>query len=238
MKLKHCTLITTLILSFSMSLSAQSVSEGTAVTTQRNQDAVATSGTNKKSLVRANPDLFRSENDTRWGVRTNFIADATAFVNLGLERSVGDHLAVTCDVFFPWWNKWDNSRTTQVLAGSIEGRYYWRPWTTGLRVLSGPFVGLHAAGGVYDIARQNKGSQGKYFAAGGAVLGYSAFLDKWWRLDLSFGVGYMTTKYDHYHVKNQKYLFHHYSGKYNYVGPTKAELSVVWLFSQCWQDKR
>lgn len=185
-----------------------------------------------------NDEMFQSEKDFRLGVRTNFLYNAASFVNLGLEANVGDKWGLTCDAYFPWWNRWNNSHTTQVIGGSLEVRYYWRGWTTPLRVLNGPFVGVHAAGGVYDIARDNKGYQGDYFAAGGAVFGYSLFLDKWWRLDLSAGVGYMNTKYQHYHVVKEKYLCHHYSGQYSYIGPTKVEMSVVWFFSQCWQDKR
>ena len=238
---RHCTLITALILSIVTTVSAQPAADGSSVSQRNSISATGDAANANKSGTQGkkkNADLYLADEETRWGVRTNFLYDANAIVNLGIETNVSNKWGLTCDLFFPWWNKWDNSRTTEVLAGSLEARYYWRSWTTSLRVLNGPFVGVHAAGGIYDICRNNKGSQGDWFAAVGGVIGYSVFIDKWWRLDLSAGVGYMTTQYEHYHVIDEKYLYRHYKGNYSYVGPTKLEMSVVWLFSQCWQDKR
>jgi len=125
------------------------------------------------------------------------------------------------------------------MSAGLECRYYWHGWKDQTSILAGPYVGLHANGGFYDICWKRRGVKGDYFAMGGATVGYTMAIDTWWRLNFAVGLGGMYTPYEHYHVKEKtgfgRHLVNHYSGNYTYVGPTKVELTVVWLFSQCWQ---
>ena len=166
-----------------------------------------------------------------WGVKTNLLYDSYAFVNLGLERNIGRSWGISAEAICPWFNSEDNYRTTQVMDFGLEGRYYWKGWTENDKPLSGPYIGLHCNVGRCDIARDFKGTQCERFIMGGPVIGYSGILADNWRINLTFGLGYMNAKYKHYHIiEDGEILYPHYSGTYSYVGPTKVEASIVWLF--------
>ncbi len=168
---------------------------------------------------------------TRWGVRTNMLYNTLNFINVGVECNTGNHWGWAAELICPWWNADDNHRTTRMLCGGIEGRYYWKGWKEKNRILSGPYVGFHANGGIYDLVRNNEGVQSEApFWMGGAVIGYGLMISNAWRFDMSLGLGGMYTPYNHYHVKDGgNSLVTHYSGNYTYFGPTKAELSFVLL---------
>lgn len=171
--------------------------------------------------------------DHYWGVRTNMLYNSASFVNLGIDYSLGTHWALSAEAICPWWNYDDNHQTTQMLNLGLETRWYWRGWNERDYAMSGPFVGAHVNGGVYDLARQNKGIQSKdYFVMGGAVIGYSAYLERSWRLNFALGLGYLYAPYIHYDVIDEgAVLFKHKSGVFQSVIPTKIEMSVVWLLN-------
>lgn len=178
--------------------------------------------------------------DRRVGVKTNLMYDAASLVNLGVDYSIGSHWSVSAEGIFPWWNSWDNRKTTEMLSLGLELRYYWRSWANDLDyTMSGPFVGVSANGGICDLARDFKGVQSdSFFVLGGAVLGYTFYLDKWWRMNIEAGIGALYIPYQHYHVINEgEDIYSHEVGKYRGIAPTKLELSFVYLFSQHWQKK-
>ncbi len=172
----------------------------------------------------------------QWGVKTNMAYNAISFVNLGFDVGFGKHWGFEAELTTPWWDAPDHHKTAKMLNLGLEGRYYWRGWQDGKTLLAGPYCGLHANGGIYDIVYKNNGVRGDYFAMAGAVVGYTLPIEKAWRLNFAVGLGGMFTDYEHYHVYHHaRYgdlLVNHYSGKYTYFGPTKVELSVVWLISE------
>ena len=168
---------------------------------------------------------------SRWGVKTNMLYNTLNFINVGVERNLGDCWGFEAEIICPWWNAHDNHRTTRMLNGGLELRRYWHRWTDTQKVLSGPYVGIHANGGIYDLVRNNQGVQSDGpFWMGGLVLGYGLMTGDSWRMNFAIGVGAMYTPYNHYHVvDNGMYLLSHYQGNYTYIGPTKAEVSVMML---------
>lgn len=177
-------------------------------------------------------------------VKTNLAYDALTFANLSLEAGIGRHWSLSAEAICPWWNASDNTSTTQMLNFGLETRFYWHGWKDCRRALSGPYVGLHANGGIYDIARpagvtcRVRGFQGDYFAMGGAVIGYSLPLGDWWRIDCTLGLGAMYTEYTHYDLVENKYLMLHNKGTYTWYGPTKANFSLVWMMGQMWHNSK
>lgn len=175
---------------------------------------------------------------TRWGVKTNMLYDVLSFVNLGVDVNIGKHWGLEAEFIAPWWDAPDHHKTAKMLNLGVEARYYWRGWSDHKTILSGPYCGLHANAGTYDICYNNSGVQGSSFIMSGAVVGYTIPIEEYWRINLAVGFGGMVTSYDHYHIVDKEpyydILANHYSGNYTYVGPTKIELSIVWLFSQCW----
>ena len=50
------------------------------------------------------------------------------------------------------------------------------------------------------------------------------------RLEFNIGVGFLQTEYRHYvGVENDRFLVWQNDGRYTWLGPTKAKVSLVWL---------
>lgn len=159
-------------------------------------------------------------------VKTNLLYDATTTLNLGVEVGLGDKM--TLDIsgnYNPW--RFHNFRIKHGLI-QPELRY----WTC--EKFNGHFFGLHGFYGKYNVGglpfnsnmRHNR-YQG-YLFGGGISYGYQWVLNDHWNLEAALGVGYA-------HLKDKKYPCADCGdmikeGHHNYVGPTKAAISIIYFF--------
>lgn len=68
-----------------------------------------------------------------------------------------------------------------------------------------------------------------WLAGGGISAGYHWMLDNHWNIETSLGVGYDFIRYKQYNcVKKCAGLRD--KGDYHYIGPSKASISLVYLF--------
>ena len=113
-----------------------------------------------------------------------------------------------------------------------EGRYRWgsRP-----QPLGGPFAGVYAAVGSYDIRLFPRGPEplgvlSRWGYSVGLTAGYSHPLSRRLSLEFSLGAGYLGGRYDKYNhsLYTDRYI-RRSSHRRTYVGPTKAAVSLVWL---------
>jgi len=74
------------------------------------------------------------------------------------------------------------------------------------------------------------GYQGKYYGAAGVIYGYARQLARHFSLEFSLGIGYLTTEYKKYTPYEGDIIWTN-SGRYNFIGPTKAKVSLVWLMT-------
>ena len=100
------------------------------------------------------------------------------------------------------------------------------------------FVGAHLHGGVYQAAAidmpwgiwpELKDHRFKgHFYGFGVSYGYQWILGKHWNLEGNIGIGYARVKYEQFECKTcgEKVK----EGHKNYVGPTKAAVSLIYLF--------
>ncbi|MDD3038677.1 DUF3575 domain-containing protein [Bacteroides sp.] len=161
--------------------------------------------------------------------KTNLLFDALLLPNIEVEVPIGNRWSVAGEWIFPWWLSKDNSRALQVQSGNIEGRY-WLGRRTNRKQLTGHFVGLYGGGGYYDLENKSSGYQGEFYIAAGVSYGYGLRLSKHFNMEFSIGIGYLHTKYRHYHgEQNNTVLMWQNDGRYTWVGPTKAKVSLVWL---------
>lgn len=171
-----------------------------------------------------------------WGLKTNMVYNTLSFVNIGIEGNVGKHFGFEAEAICPWWDAPDHHKTAKMLNLGLEGRYYWKGWEDTKSILTGPYVSVHANGGIYDICYQNHGVRGDYFVLAGVGIGYTYHVEDNWRINLGVGFGMIYSPYEHYHVLDKEpyydLLVNHYQGKYTYFVPTKIEFSVVWLLGQ------
>lgn len=185
-------------------------------------------------------------------VKTNLLFDALLAPNIEVEVPFGKkhRWSVMAELWCPWWRFDHNpagdvnqyhrtdqrpTRTAyQLLMGGAELRY----WFAGrcpdaVPVLTGPFVGLYAAGGKYDLGRDGKGDQGEYFSIG-ISAGYSWPLARHWNLELSAAVGYIGGPKVHYENEfdDARLIYRSNDDWKSWFAPTKLKVSLVYIIGK------
>lgn len=165
------------------------------------------------------------------GIKTNILMDATKTINLGIE--IGLSKKSTLDLYAnynPW--TYGENKMMKMLMLQPEYRYWF------CDRFNGHFIGIHAHGGVYQVAgikmpfgiwENLEGHRYKgHFYGGGISYGYQWILNKHWNLEGNIGVGYVRAKYEQFECKTCGAKVD--EGNKNYVGPTKAAISLIYLF--------
>ncbi len=168
----------------------------------------------------------------RFALKTNLLFDALLAPNIELEVPIGNRWSVAGEWIFPWWVTKNNGYAFQLLSGQVEGRY-WFGEREKVPQLTGWFAGLYAGGGLYDLQWKNNGYQGEFYIAAGLSGGYAHTINKKGnlRMEYSLGLGYLSTDYRYYEGQlNNEYLVWRHNGRYTWLGPTKAKVSLVWYF--------
>lgn len=166
-------------------------------------------------------------------LKTNLLYDAASVLNVELEMPIGRHFSVMAEGYFPWWLFESKQRCVQIRYGGIEGRYWFSD--LGARSLKqnsmkGWFIGLYGGMGLYDLEWNKTGYQGSAYS-GGVTAGYVHKIGREFSMEYSLGLGYMHTPYDKYNATpngDDWTLVKEFSGKYNWVGPTKLKVSLIW----------
>lgn len=84
----------------------------------------------------------------------------------------------------------------------------------------------------YDFEWGGTGYLGdKWSYAAGAAVGYSKNIAKNLNLDFTLGVGYLTGEYMEYKPIDNCYVWQATKQRH-WIGPTKAEVSLVWLLGR------
>lgn len=179
------------------------------------------------------------EEKRKWyvGVHTNLIHDAIAVPNIGVEVYLGRRYSLYLDYSGAWWGN-------RMSATYDAGRHVWRyeGGNVTLRRYFGheaetkPLTGWHA--GVYcnvasyDFQWGDVGKQGRQPSVGGGLeLGYQRPIARRWNLDFAVAAGYFGGKYKTCHFRNGRNVWVN-TRQRNYVGPTRAEVALVWLLGR------
>ena len=174
-------------------------------------------------------------NAQKAAVKTNLLYDAGSTINLGAEFSLNPKWTLEGSVNYNPWTFSENKKWRHWMVQPAAR--YWL-----CEKFNGHFFGAHLHGGQYNIGnvdlnfkflganlRELKDHRFEgWFVGAGVSYGYSWVLSKHWNFEAEIGIGYAYSKYDKYECaacgeKLDK-------GVHNYVGPTKAALSLVYLF--------
>lgn len=173
-------------------------------------------------------------------VKTNLLFDVMTALNVELEVPIKKHWSIVGEWMFPWW-KHDRNKPNikpsrlEILCGTLEGRY-WFGNREDRRVLTGWFAGVYGGAGLYDTQWKAKGYQGDFFMVG-LSGGYAHKLCKKTKnlsLEYSLGIGYFRShysKYEEYYFLDEWHPNCKNQGRYNWIGPTRAKISLVWLLN-------
>lgn len=168
-----------------------------------------------------------------YALRTNLLVPA---LNIGVEVPLGERWSVSADYYYPWiWPSKMNRNCFELLGWSVEGRYWFGRDRQPQQRLRGHSVGLYAAAGYYDFERNYQGQQGE-FVSTGLDYTYAMGIGRRKRLNLEFtlALGYIRSWGRNYTVPGPGGELYPEPGTviFDYVGPTKAAVSLVVPFEK------
>ena len=169
------------------------------------------------------------KSQTVLAVKNNLLYDLALAPNIEVEIPIGKRWSLNTEYKCPWWLNSKHDFCYQLLSGGMEGRC-WLGNRQKRDRLTGHFIGLYAEGGIYDFQLRGDGYQGNYYRAAGVTYGYARQLARHFSLEFSLGIGYLTTEYKKYTPYEGDIIWTN-SGRYNFIGPTKAKVSLVWLIT-------
>lgn len=162
-------------------------------------------------------------------LKANLLHAATGTPNLGVEFAV--HPRWTVDL----WGAYNlidykGSASFRHYLLQPEARYWFG------EAFRGHFAGAHLLGGKFDIGGFGfiPSMKEHYFRGslwgGGLTYGYQWKVGRRWRLEAALGVGFLTMTYDKYRCQGCAAMEARY--KRNYLGPTRAALSLVYTLKE------
>lgn len=153
-------------------------------------------------------------------VKTNALYWLTTTPNAAVELALGRKVTLEAMAAYNPWAFKDDKKMRFWLA-QPELRYWF------CEKFEGHFLGLHLHGAQYFGGFNEKRYDG-YLAGGGLTYGYNWILSPHWNLELALGLGYARLWYDESpRVPCKKCVEARHK---DYLGPTKAALSVIYMF--------
>lgn len=175
-----------------------------------------------------------------FGLKTNLLYWGTTTPNIGAEFGIGSKETFQVVVGVnPWKQSGGNRSSIRHWIVMPE----WRRWLC--QPYNGWFWGVHAFAGSYKIgqttmplgffpALKNHRYEGS-FIGGGVTVGYQWILSRHWNFEASIGIGAAHSKYDKHCISCDEVRIIK-DNHFTYLGPTKAALSLVYVFNG--KDKR
>ncbi len=172
-------------------------------------------------------------------LKTNMLYDALAVPNIGAEFYVGRNWSVVGNWMYAWWSKDSAHRYWRIYGGDIAVRR-WFGKAAGEKPLTGHHLGLYGGVVTYDFEFGGTGYMGgipggtlwdrcQYVA--GIEYGYSLPIARRLNIDFTIGLGYRQGKRVKYEA-GQKWYVWKSTVMERWIGPTKAEVSLVWLIGR------
>lgn len=172
-------------------------------------------------------------------VKTNMLYDVLTVPNLGVEFYLGKNWSIAGNWMYSWWNSNKKHRYWRFYGGDISIRKW-----LGKKAAEKPLTGHHLGvigqiftydfewGGTGYIGGKPGGSlwESPNYAVG-LEYGYSLPIAKRLNIDFSIAVGYWGGTYYTYKPLDDHYVWDS-TKKRHWFGPTKAEISLIWLIGR------
>lgn len=160
-------------------------------------------------------------------IKNNALMDLLLIPNLGVEVKTGAHTTLSIEGTYTPFTYSGNRKWKNWLI-QPEFRYWIHT------PFSGEFIAINAMIGDYNLSRvplfhlDSKRAEGKLYG-GGVTLGKHFILSPHWGIETSLSLGYVHLSYKRFQcvkcgVKEK-------SGRINYVGPTRAAVSLVYMIN-------
>lgn len=172
-------------------------------------------------------------------LKTNMLYDILAAPNIGAEFYLGKNFSIVGNWIYGWWKNDATAFYWRIYGGDVAIRW-WFGQKAHEKPLTGHHVGLYGSLLTYDFELGGTGYMGgiprgtlwdKCNHFFGLEYGYSLPIASRWNIDFNIGLGYWGGVYQVYDPKEGCYIYRE-TRKRNYWGPTKAEVSLVWLIGR------
>ena len=174
------------------------------------------------------PPLSVSRRPFYASLKTNALYDLLLIPSVGAEVWLGKMMSVNANWSYAWWSKNRRHNYWRYYGGDIAVRR-WFGRKAAEKPLTGHHIGLYAQIMTYDFELGGKGYMGnKYNYGGGVEYGFSLPLARRFNIDFTVGVGYLGGEYYEYTPIDGHYVWQATKQR-RWFGPTKAEVSLVWL---------
>jgi len=161
-------------------------------------------------------------------LKTNALLDVIAIPNIGVEFYLGKNWSVATNWHYSWWKNDSKSWYWRTYGGDVALRR-WFGSKANEKPLTGHHIGVYGQLLTYDFATGGRGYLGdKWSYAAGVEYGYSLPVAKRLNIDFTLGAGYLTGEYEEYEPMDECYVWQATKNR-KWFGPTKAEISLVWL---------
>lgn len=178
-------------------------------------------------------------------LKTNMLYDVLAAPNIGAEFYLGKNLSIVGNWMYGWWKSDKRAFYWRIYGGDVALRW-WFGKAAHEKPLTGHHLGIYGSLLTYDFELGGRGYMGgvprgaiwdkcnNFF---GVEYGYSLPIAERWNIDFNVGVGHQGGVYQVYDAVDGCYIYRE-TRRRNYWGPTKAEVSLVWLLGRGNENKR
>lgn len=164
-------------------------------------------------------------------LRSNLLSDIALIPNIGVTVPFGSRWAVDISWSYAWWSNDNSHRYWRTYGGNVEARVYLGK-REGKNRMEGHHLGIYGQMLTYDFEFGDKGYMApKWSYGGGIAYGFTLPLTTRLSLDFSLGVGYIGGKQYRYIPAGDRYVWQS-TRNVNYIGPTRCEVSLVWLIGK------
>lgn len=172
-------------------------------------------------------------------LKSNMLYDAALVPNIGAEFYLGKNLSVTGEWMYAWWDSYNRHRYWRVYGGDL-GMRWWFGRKAHEKPLTGHHLGIFAGALTFDFELGDYGYMGgkpggtlwdRCLVHSGIEYGYSLPITRRLNIDFSIALGFLGGNYIKYFPFDNEY-FKQKEYKMRFVGPTKAEVSLVWLIGR------
>ncbi len=161
-------------------------------------------------------------------VKTNMLYDLAAIPNIGAEFYLGGNFSLAANWHYSWWKSDKKYWYWRSYGGDIAVRY-WLGKQSRIKPLTGHHLGLYGQMITYDFEVGNKGILAdKWSWSAGLEYGYSLPVARRLNIDFTIGLGYHWGTFEEYLPIDGHYVWQA-TKRRQYIGPTKLEVSLVWL---------
>ena len=169
-------------------------------------------------------------------IQTNALYLLGIIPNVGVEFYLGKNWSIDANWQYAWWKRDSKEWYWRAYGGDVAIRK-WFGKKAKEKPLTGHHLGVYGQILTYDFEWGGRGYVGgapggtlwdKLNSAVGLEYGYSLPIAQRLNLDFNIGVGYHWGEYSEYLPIDGHYVWQATKQRH-YVGPTKAEISLVWL---------